>query len=56
MLKLNPYAAVTKKNAELLMAKNIASKAAVVAKKTGKPVAANPLAKRNAKVKKSAKK
>ena len=51
MLKLNPYAAVTKKNAELLMAKNIAAKAAVVAKKTGKPVAANPLAKRNAKVK-----
>jgi len=51
MLKLNPYAAVTKKNAELLAAKNIAAKAAIVAKKTGKKVAPNPMAKRNAKAK-----
>jgi len=53
MLKLNPYAAVTKKNAELLAAKNIAAKAAIVAKKTGKKVAPNPMAKRNAKAKKT---
>ena len=53
MLKLNPYAAVTKKNAELLAAKNIAAKAAIVAKKTGQKVAPNPMAKRNAKAKKT---
>ncbi len=52
MLKLNPYVAVTKKNAELLQAKNLRAKAAVIAKKSGKPVAADPMAKRNAKVKK----
>merc|ERR1711922_127923 len=55
MLKLNPYAAVTKKNAELLAAKNIRAKEALVAKKTGKPVAADPMAKRNAKAKKTKK-
>merc|ERR1711951_111492 len=56
MLKLNPYAAVMKKNSELLAAQNVAKKAALVAKKTGKPVAADPMAKRNAKAKKTTKK
>merc|ERR1712200_359024 len=55
MLKINPYAAVMKKNAELLAAKNIRAKEALVAKKTGKPVAADPMAKRNAKAKKTKK-
>merc|ERR1712200_82062 len=55
MLKINPYAAVMKKNAELLAAKNIRAKEALVAKKTGKPVAAYPMAKRNAKAKKTKK-
>lgn len=55
MLKLNPYVAVTKKNAELLQAKNLRAKAAVIAKKSGKPVAADPMAKRNAKAKKTKK-
>merc|ERR1712087_1058385 len=50
MLKLNPYAAVTKKNAELLAAKNLKAKATLVAKKTGQKLPADPLAKRNAKV------
>jgi large subunit ribosomal protein L4e len=56
LLKLNPYAAVTKKNAELMQAKNLATKAALVAKKTGKPAAKNPLAKRKTKAKKTVKK
>merc|ERR1711872_1126688 len=55
MLKLNPYAAVTKKNGELITAHNVAKKAALVAKKTGKPAPVNKMAKRNAKVKKSKK-
>merc|ERR1712200_87554 len=55
MLKINPYAAVMKKNAELLAAKNNRAKEALVAKKTGKPVAADPMAKRNAKAKKTKK-
>merc|ERR1711988_198843 len=45
MLKLNPYAAVTKKNSELL-----------AAQKTGKPAPVDKMAKRNAKVKKTTKK
>merc|ERR1711994_190199 len=48
MLQLNPYAAVQKKNAELTVAKNVRAKAA---KATGKPVPANPMAKRAAKAK-----
>ena len=36
MVQLNPYAAVQKKNAELLAAKRLREKAAVVAKKAGK--------------------
>jgi len=52
MLQLNPYAAVQKKNAELTVAKNIRAKALLAAKKAGKPAPANPMAKRNAKVKK----
>merc|ERR1719232_1281746 len=55
MLKLNPYAAVTKKNGELITAHNVAKKAALVAKKTGKPAPVNKMAKRNAKVKKTKK-
>lgn len=48
MLQLNPYAAVEKKNAELVSAKAIREKAAAAAKKAGKKPAANPLAKRSA--------
>merc|ERR1712121_184087 len=55
MLKLNPYAAVTKRNAELTSVKNLRAKAALVAKKTGKPVPADPMAKRKAAVKKAKK-
>merc|ERR1712073_190134 len=51
MLQLNPYAAVQKKNAELTVAKNVRAKAAKAAKATGKPVPANPMAKRAAKAK-----
>merc|ERR1712113_1127055 len=46
MLKLNPYAAVTKKNSELLAAQDVAKKAALVAKKTGKPAPVDKMAKR----------
>lgn len=53
MLKLNPYAAVTKKNGELLMAKNLKAKAVKMASKTGKPAPAEPMAKRNLKTKKT---
>jgi large subunit ribosomal protein L4e len=56
MIKLNPYSAVMKKNAELVARKNISAKAAVIAKKSGKPVPVDPMAKRNAKAKKSTKK
>merc|ERR1712058_134863 len=56
MLQLNPYAAVVKKNAELTAAKNLRAKAALIAKATGKPAPANPMAKRAAKMKKKAKK
>lgn len=55
MLKLNPYAAVLKKNAELTTQKNIRAKAVLVAKKSGKPAPVDKMAKRNAKVKKSKK-
>merc|ERR1712042_248172 len=51
MLELNPYAAVVKKNAELLADKNLAKKAALIAKKSGKPAPVDKMAKRNAKVK-----
>merc|ERR1712113_898984 len=51
MLQLNPYAAVQKKNAELTTAKNVRAKVAKAAKATGKPVPANPMAKRAAKAK-----
>jgi len=51
MLKLNPYAAVTKKNAELLTAINLKRKAALVASKTGKKLPVDKLAKRAAKMK-----
>eukprot|EP00092_Neocalanus_flemingeri_P038989 GFUD01042443.1.p1 GENE.GFUD01042443.1~~GFUD01042443.1.p1 ORF type:complete len:379 (+),score=90.75 GFUD01042443.1:288-1424(+) len=52
MLQLNPYAAVQKKNAELISAKNIRAKVAKIAKASGKPASVDPMAKRNAKVKK----
>merc|ERR1712025_1203909 len=51
MLQLNPYAAVTKKNAELTKAKNLRGKATLKASKSGQPVPANPMAKRNMKAK-----
>jgi len=56
MLQLNPYAAVVKKNAELNAEKNLRLKAAKIAKATGKPALANPMAKRAGKVVKKAKK
>merc|ERR1712203_369875 len=52
MLQLNPYAAVQKKNAELTTAKNVRTKAELVAKKTGKPAPARAMAKRPVKSKK----
>merc|ERR1719347_1314816 len=55
MLQLNPYAAVQKKNAELIAAKNIRAKAVAAAKKSGMPVPADPMAKRAGKVKKAKK-
>merc|ERR1739838_927340 len=45
MLQLNPYAAVLKKNAELVSAKRLSNKAADAAKKAGKKPAADPMAK-----------
>jgi len=51
MLQLNPYAAVTKKNAELTAAKNLRAKAVKAAKATKKPAPVNPMAKRAAKTK-----
>merc|ERR1712224_712352 len=56
MLQLNPYAAVTKKNAVLSEAKNLRAKAAKAAKVAGKAAPANPMAKRAAKMKKKSKK
>merc|ERR1712024_321331 len=56
MLQLNPYAAVQKKNAVLTEAANLRAKAAKVAKVSGIPAPANPLAKRAAKTKKKSKK
>merc|ERR1711922_66081 len=56
MLKLNPYAAVVKKNAELTKEKNLRAKALKEAKATGKPAPANPMAKRASKVAKKTKK
>jgi len=56
MLQLNPYAAVVKKNAELVAQKNLRAKALVIAKKSGKPVPVDPMAKRNLKTKKKSKK
>merc|ERR1712025_1395282 len=53
MLQLNPYAAVTEKNAVLTEAQNLRAKAAKAAKKSAP---ANPMAKRAAKMKKKAKK
>jgi hypothetical protein len=51
MLQLNPYAAVSKKNAELVSAKNIRAKALKVAKASKKPAPANPMAVRASKMK-----
>ena len=48
MLQLNPYAAVTKKNAELMAARSLRAKAAAKAKAAGKKPAAAPNAKRAA--------
>jgi len=56
MLQLNPYAAVTKKNAVLTEAQNLRAKAAKAAKVTGKAAPVNPMAKRAAKMKKKSKK
>merc|ERR1711972_420238 len=56
MLKLNPYAAVTARNSELLAAKNVRAKAALHAKKNGKPAPVNKVAKRAAAMKKKPKK
>jgi len=50
MLQLNPYAAVQKKNAELVAAKNIRTKAQKIAKARKKPAPVDPMAKRAAKV------
>merc|ERR1712187_931226 len=52
MLQLNPYAAVQKKNAELISAKNIRAKALKAAKASNKQSPANPMAKRAAKMSK----
>merc|ERR1712168_827072 len=51
MLQLNPYAAVTKKNAVLTKAQNLRAKAVKAAKATKKPAPVNPMAKRAAKTK-----
>jgi large subunit ribosomal protein L4e len=48
LLQLNPYAAVLKKNAELINNKQKATKAAAVAKKAGQKPPQNPNAKRAA--------
>merc|ERR1719308_271114 len=51
MLQLNPYAAVQKKNAELVAAKNLRAKAVKAAKVLKKPAPADPMTKRAAKTK-----
>lgn len=56
MLQLNPYAAVEKKNAELFNARNLRIKRAAYAKKHGKKLPADPMAKRAAAMAKKAKK
>merc|ERR1712126_453426 len=49
LLQLNPFAAVEKKNASLIQERRVKAKAALIAKKTGVPVAADKkLAKRAA--------
>lgn len=48
LLQLNPYAAVLKKNAELITKKNLAAKAVKAAKKAGQKPPVNPNAKRAA--------
>ena len=48
LLQLNPYAAVLKKNAELISQKNLAAKAQKAAKKAGQKAPVNPNAKRAA--------
>ena len=48
LLQLNPYAAVLKKNAELITKKNLAAKALKAAKKAGQKAPVNPNAKRAA--------
>lgn len=55
MLQLNPYAAVMKKNAELVSAKKAALKAAAAAKKAGEKPKVDPMAKRKAAMAKKAK-
>lgn len=54
MLQLNPYAAVAKKNSQLLQARKISLKAVAAAKKAGKPAPAKPMAKRSAAMAKKA--
>merc|ERR1712127_48351 len=56
MLQLNPYAAVVKKNAELMKEKNLRTKAIKTAKVKGQKAPVNPMAKRAGKVAKKAKK
>ena len=56
MLQLNPYAAVTKKNAVLTEAQNLRAKAAKGAQLAGKAAPADPMAQRAAKTKKKSKK
>ena len=56
LLQLNPYAAVLKKNAELISQKNLAAKAQKAAKKAGQKALVNPNAKRAAALAKGGKK
>merc|ERR1712071_331295 len=51
MLQLNPFAAVVKKNAQLVKAKNLRVEAAVKAKKMGQQIPSDPMAKRKMKMK-----
>ncbi|XP_040580401.1 large ribosomal subunit protein uL4 [Lepeophtheirus salmonis] len=48
LLRLNPYAAVMKRSAELVQAKRLREKATIAAKKAGKTPPVNPMAKRAA--------
>jgi large subunit ribosomal protein L4e len=54
MLQLNPYAAVAKKNSQLLQARRINMKAVAAAKKSGKKLPAPAMAKRSAAMAKKA--